>query len=168
LEDQQLTDVIEKLTSHESFERASKAFRAYRAARDELKALGVIRSERSVAGDYGEWIAAQMLDLKLADSGVQAGYDAMDSRGKTYQVKTRIIADINAATSFDMRLEFHPFDYLVGVLVSPACELLAVFRLPASEVASRAVTNRGSRRLRWTSKCWDAEWVEVLYRVPTP
>ena len=133
--DRQAIPVIEKLHSHKSFERATKAFRAYRAARDELIALGVIRSERSVAGDYGEWLAAQMLDLELATNGVQAGYDAKDSDGKTYQVKTRTVADINAATSFDMKLDYHAFDYLLGVLVSPECELLGVVRVGTSDVS---------------------------------
>lgn len=128
----------------------------------------MIRSERSVAGDYGEWLVAQMLDLQLSDSGVQAGYDAIDANGKTYQVKTRIVKNTSSATSFDMRLNPHPFDYLVGVFVANDCELLGVIRVAASEVTTRSALNRDSRRLRWTKACWDFDWVETLYRKAMP
>jgi hypothetical protein len=159
--------VIEKLRSHSSFEDAKRALAAYRAARDELARIGVIRSERSVPGDFGEWAAAVMLDLTLSPNAVQAGFDATDAAGKTYQVKTRMVPDQNAATSFDMKAPAHSFDYLLGVFVSPACDILGLIRVTAKEVARRASRNKGSRRLRWTRDCWDADWVEVLYRSPS-
>jgi hypothetical protein len=159
--------MIEKLRAHSSFEDAKRALAAYRAARDELVRLGVIRSERSVPGDYGEWAAAVMLDLKLSSNAVEPGFDATDAAGRTYQVKTRIVSDQNAATSFDMKDPGHAFDYLLGVFVSPGCDILGVIRVSASEVTIRSSKNKGSRRLRWTRDCWDADWVEVLYRAPS-
>ena len=159
--------MINKLTSHPAFPDAKKAFAAYRAARDELLRLGIIRSERSVAGDYGEWLAAQMLDLELSPNGVQAGFDAIDSNGKTYQIKTRTVDDLGTSTSFDMKDPGHPFDYLLGVFLSQSCDVLAVVRISASEVERRAARNRSSRRLRWTADCWISDWAEVLYRDPS-
>lgn len=161
-----LSTPIERLRKHSRFDEARRAFAAYRAARDKLLELGVIRSERSVAGDYGEWLAAEALGLTLATSGVQAGFDATDADGKTYQIKTRIVRDVNAATSFDIKETSQRFDYLIGVLLSPSCDLLGLLRVPVDEVVKRAARNQGTRRLRWTRNCWDQSWVEVLYRRP--
>ena len=148
------------------YRRVRAALDGYRRSRDELTALGVIRSERTVQSDYGEWLAAHLLSLTLAESGVGAGYDATDPEGRTYQIKTRLVDRTDAATSFDFRDLDHPFDFLLGVLLTRAGELVAVVRIPLAEVAARARWNRRSCRLRWTKASFEASWVQVLYRAP--
>ncbi len=147
-----------------NFGAVKEAMASYWAARQRLRDLGVIRSERSVPGDFAEWLVCQMFGFQIAGSGVQKGFDASDAAGKTYQVKARIVKRLEQATSFDMKEPGHRFDYLLGVFLTPSSEVLAVVRVPYPEVLARATINRGSRRLRWTGATLDQPWVEFLYR----
>ena len=61
----------------------------YVSLRINLKKFGVIRTNRDIISDYGEWIAANLLKLKLVPSGVQKGYDATDKKGRKYEIKAR-------------------------------------------------------------------------------
>jgi len=148
-----------------AYNSARAALKNYRRARKKLMKLGIIRSERTVQGDYGEWLACSLLKLTTAKSGVQPGYDATDEQGQKYQIKTRLIHDIDSATSFDLHEMNQGFDFLLGVLLSKEVELLAIVKIPYAEVSSRANKNLTSYRLRWTKANWKASWVEVLYKV---
>ena len=77
------------------------ALQNYRAARRALTDLGLIRSDGSTAGEVAERIACRALTLTRADSRVQAGYDARDAQGATYQIKARLVASLTDSTSFD-------------------------------------------------------------------
>lgn len=149
-----------------NFGAVREALATYWSARRRLTDLGVIRSDRSVLGDFAEWLVCQMFGFQIAGSGVQKGFDATDAAGNTYQVKARIVERLEQATSFDMKDPGHPFDYLLGVFLTPSSDVLAVVRVPYAEVLARATINRGSRRLRWTMATRDAPWVEFLYRRP--
>lgn len=105
-----------------------------------------------------------MLDLQPAVSGVQKGYDATDIDGRTYQVKVRIVKNLSTTTSFDFKAFAHPFDYLVGVFLVPPFDVLAVVRVPFSEVVKHAATTRDGPRLRWNATTSAEPWVEYLYR----
>jgi hypothetical protein len=77
-----------------------------------------LRSERTLGGDYAEWLVAQLLDLKLAESAVEKGIDATDHAGRKYEIKSRRVRSLSQSTSFDFRETEIPFDYLVAVLLS--------------------------------------------------
>ncbi|MGI9043947.1 MAG: hypothetical protein ACR2GK_07445 [Gemmatimonadaceae bacterium] len=151
----------------EAFNRAEASLAIYRAARSELKDLGVLRSERTVQSDYGEWLVSNLLGLELATSGVQAGYDAVDTNGWTYQIKTRLVGSLTEPTSFDLRGLDHSFDFLIGVLLSRSdSRLLAIVKVAHDAVRTRAKLYRSRLSLRWKRNCWEADWVEVLYKAP--
>ncbi len=57
----------------EKLELAQYIIRCYSASRQCLTRLGILRSERSLQGDYAEWLVAELLGLQLARSGVQKG-----------------------------------------------------------------------------------------------
>ncbi len=62
----------------EKLELAQYIIRCYSASRQcltrlGLTRLGILRSERSLQGDYAEWLVAELLGLQLARSGVQKG-----------------------------------------------------------------------------------------------
>lgn len=101
--------------------------------------------------------------MTLATSGIQKGYDAIDNDGRTYQVKARTVASLETPTSFDMREPPAPFDFLLGIFLSPGSELLGIVRVPFAAVLQHSRVNRGSRRLRWTRALLRAPWVEVLF-----
>ncbi len=150
------------------FESVKEALATYCKARQRLRELGVLRSDRSVHGDFAEWLVCQMFGFQIASSGVQKGFDATDAEGNTYQVKARIVQRLEQATSFDMKDPGHPFDYLLGIFLTPAAEVLGIIRVSYTEVIGRASANPGRRSLRWTKAALNAPWVEFLYRPPNP
>ena len=71
------------------FALAQSLIDTHLSIRANLKELGVIRTNRDVISDYGEWIAANLLNLKLVPNDVQKGYDSTDRKGKKYEIKAR-------------------------------------------------------------------------------
>lgn len=55
---------------------------------ERLRGAGVIRTGKVVA-DYGEYIVSKKLNLTLADSSINKGYDAVDTKRRKYEIKTR-------------------------------------------------------------------------------
>jgi hypothetical protein len=64
-------------------------------AKNNLKSLGVLRSERLV-GEFGEWFAEQLISGERATSTTQSGWDLI-CNGKKYQVKTHAKSESNGA-----------------------------------------------------------------------
>lgn len=137
------------LSFDEKYSQAQKLVHAYLTAHQELIALGVIRTNKGVLGDYAEWLVANILKLELAKSGVQKGYDAVDQHGRTYQIKARTTTGRN--TSFDFKNIAFPFDFLVIVLFSPAYELVDIRIVPYEVVKEMGVQNQARFSFRWNS-----------------
>ena len=143
--------------------RIRAALRQHRDASERLRSLGVIRTDGPLAGQFAEWIAARYLGLDLVKSSVEKGHDATDRKKQTYQIKGRIVSGLGASTSFDFRRPMRHFDFLVGVLVSPNFEVLAIIRVPYAAVRRHARQNKTRYSLRWTRRLFTAPWVDVLY-----
>lgn len=81
---------------------------------DELRERGVIRTENSPIGDYAEWLVAKCLGLTLKKSS-NSGYDAIDTEGVKFQIKSRRITPKNPSTQLSAirNLESQDFDYLI-------------------------------------------------------
>jgi hypothetical protein len=150
---------------NQTLTEARGLIRRYVEAREALKDLGVIRTERNLQGDYAEWLVSRMLDVDLSESAVQKGIDGRDAEGKTYQIKSRRVSDLaSARTSFDMRdPDRLRFDYLVAVFFSPAFELLGVVRLPYDVVMELGSQTRSTFRLRWNRRNAEDPRVERLF-----
>ena len=136
-------------SAQEKLELAQYFIRCYSASRQGLARLGILRSERSLQGDYAEWLVAELLGLQLAPSGVQKGYDAIGSDGAKYQIKSRVVASLTATTSFDFRTLESDFDHLIGVFFSPLLDVLGIIKAPYATVADHVSTNTNSVRFRW-------------------
>jgi hypothetical protein len=136
-------------TAGEKLQLAQYFIRCYSASRQGLTQRGILRSERSLQGDYAEWLVAELLGLQLAPSGVQKGYDAIDVRGSKYQVKSRVVKSLLERTSFDFRSLDANFDHLACVFLSPLLDVLGILRVPYAAVCDHASTNRNSCRFRW-------------------
>jgi hypothetical protein len=128
-----------------------------------LHRLKVIRTEGPLAGQVAEWVAARHLGLRLVPSNVQKIYDAVDRAGRTYQIKGRIVSPPRLSTSFDFRRPLRRFDFMLGVLLSPTFEVLAIVRVSHTAIRRHARRNRNRFSLRWTKRSPDASWICVLY-----
>jgi hypothetical protein len=94
-------------------ELAQHFIQCYLAARQGLTKLGILRSERTLQGDYAEWLVAELLRLRLTPSTIQKGFDATDRKGQIYQIKSRIVKSLDQSTSFNFADIAVSFDYLV-------------------------------------------------------
>ncbi|GBD09490.1 hypothetical protein HRbin22_01745 [Candidatus Thermoflexus japonica] len=154
------------MTFQEKRELARSFIKCYLAAREGLTRLGILRSERTLQADYAEWLVAGLLGLELASSGTQRGWDAIDPQGKTYQIKSRIVGNLDKNTSFDITTIDRPFDYLIGVFFSPELELLGVIRVPYDVVRELGSQNRNSFRFRWNKRIANDERIEKIVWPP--
>ena len=138
--------------------------KCYLSARQGLVQLGILRSERNLQGDYAEWLASQVLGLELVSSGSQRGYDAVDSQGRTYQIKSRMVPSINKTTSFDFQNIDFRFDYLIGVFLSTEFELLGIIRVAYDSVREMGSQTTTTFRFRWNRKVAGDPRVEWVWR----
>lgn len=150
------------MTFNERQELAQYFIKCYLAARQGLRKLGILRSERTLQSDYAEWLVAALLDLQLARSTTQKAWDAKDAQGRTYQIKSRIVRNLSQNTSFDLATIEEPFDYLVCVFFSPTLELLGVARVPYTVVRELGVQNANNFRFRWNKRTASDNRIEKL------
>ncbi len=73
-----------------------------------------------------------------------AGYDAIDSSGVTYQIKSRRITELNTSTQLSAirNLEEHDFDYLIAVLFTEMFEVGLVVKIPHNIIGKYARFSR--------------------------
>lgn len=133
--------------------RVHEAIKEYLTAINQLEKLGVVRTQGEIIGDYGEWLAAKKFKLNLAKSLVNKNYDATDSHGKTYQIKTRVVKSKNSATSFDFRNNLGEFDYLIVVLLGgETLEPFYITKIPRQFVKKHIYKNQDNYRFRLNKK----------------
>lgn len=142
----------------EKFETAQTEISKIIHARQELRRLGIVRSETSLQGDYAEWIVCRWLGLEANLSFVERGFDAIGIDEKSrYQVKARMVKTWPTSTSFDFNDGEFEFDFLIGVFVSPSFEILGIIQVSrkhAKELSTKRIREDGTEdwRFRWNRK----------------
>ncbi|MCG7991197.1 MAG: hypothetical protein JAY99_01735 [Candidatus Thiodiazotropha lotti] len=98
---------------------------------DELKKRKIVRTKNNPVGDYTEWLVAKGLGLELANNS-SAGYDAIDTEGKKYQIKGRRITPDNKSRQLSAlrNYEEKDFDYLVAVIFNENYEVIEARMIP--------------------------------------
>jgi hypothetical protein len=94
-----------------------------------LKEKGIIRSNNLV-GDLGEYYCKQNFGITLSESKVQKGYDGVDEKGKTVQIKTRKTPNGGASVYFK-NLDFN---YCLFLVLNENYELIEVFKIKKEEI----------------------------------
>ena len=100
-------------------------------------------------GGHTDAVGDAKLNLTLSESTIQKGYDAVDSDGKTYQVKSRMVYATDQQTSFDFTSLDHKFDYLIAVFFSKDLDVIKIIKVPYEAVLEHAVKNKTNYRFRW-------------------
>ena len=135
----------------------------YLQARDGLKELDILRSDRTLQGDYAEWLVAEYLGLELSENPVQKGFDAVDADGTTYQVKSRIVSDLRSNTSFDFSdIDAH-FDYLIGVFFDSTFNALDMIKVPYEVVRELGTQTTKRFNFRWNKSTADDPRVQRIF-----
>jgi hypothetical protein len=98
---------------------------------DELRKRKVVRTSNGPIGDYAEWLIAKQLGLTLVTNST-AGYDAIDSSGLKYQIKSRRITPRRSHRQLSAirNLKNHDFDYLIAILFNERVEVTSVMKMP--------------------------------------
>ena len=63
---------------------------------EELRVRKIVRSSNGPVGDYAEFLFAKAFAWELVNNS-QKGYDAKDTNGQSYQIKSRRITSHNAS-----------------------------------------------------------------------
>ncbi|MBK3333120.1 hypothetical protein GWK41_08560 [Persephonella atlantica] len=149
-------------SDREKAELAQYFIKCYVGARQGLTKLGILRTERNLQGDYAVWLSAKILGLEIVSIHLQKLYDAKDTQGKTYKIKSRLVKNLNQNTSFDLQNIDRSFDYLLCVFLSPSFDLLGMIRVTYEVVRELGSQTKTTFRFRWnkqTSKDPRIEWI---------
>jgi hypothetical protein len=86
---------------------------------EELGRRGLTRSKNNPVADYAEHLVCKAFSLTSAEKSTK-GYDATDSTGKKYEIKSRRKSPRSNPTRFSAirDLQHRHFDFLVAVLFS--------------------------------------------------
>lgn len=97
----------------------SKLLRVHTNIIDELRRRSILRTYNNPVSDYTEWLVSSKLKLSLSQKS-QAGYDAIDEKGKRYQIKGRRVTELNKSRQLGVirNLSDKKFDFLVGVILN--------------------------------------------------
>lgn len=134
------------------------AIKNYLKAKEKLKQLNILRSDRNLAGEYAEWILlnAKNPKLTLAENTVQKGFDAYDDNQKTYQIKSRQVKTLQSNTSFDIKDINNPFDFLICVFFDKNLDVLDILIIPRELVLNQKKDlDTNSFRFRWTKSSYE-------------
>lgn len=116
----------------------------------ELKSRGIVRSNNNPTGDVGELQVAKHLGLELTANSVK-GYDATDTHGIRYQIKTRrhVDGERKSRQLGGLRdLNDNLFDYLLGAIINENYEIIELWKIPYETVLKYIKsTTRGHMRL---------------------
>ena len=148
----------------------------YKNCLRELRGLGVIRSEKTLAADLGEFFASCYFEIELEDNINEPGHDAVDANGRRYQIKTRSPTPTGQAgtfqdcfttrTSFDFKkkvLEVQEFETLIACFLDsdlmPIAFLTAPYEAVVGQIRDRAERSgsKPSPRFRWNWRYFQAK-----------
>lgn len=117
----------------------SGLLKLYGELMEELRDRQLTRSSNNPVADYAEKVAVDQLKLKRAGKE-ERGYDAMDGKGRKYQIKGRRITRHNKSRQLGVirNLDEKLFDYLVAVIFNEGFEILEMWKVPYQFVKESA------------------------------
>ena len=132
--DEQIENHQNENFSNRSFELMSRLFTSFIESYNSLKEVGILRNQKDITGQLGEWVASVIFDANIAINGINQFWDLEDSFGNTYQVKSHAKAlTTNAKWS---RIEYQtdaPINFIVIVVFDPNYKLREIYKIPFQE-----------------------------------
>ena len=101
----------------------------------ELRKRGVVRTSNSPTGDYAEVLTCKKFHLTPAPNSTRS-YDATDSKGKKYQIKSRRLTKENRTQLLGVirNLKKADFKYLIVVIFNEDYSLNKISKMPRTVV----------------------------------
>ena len=92
-----------------------------------------------ITGEVAEVLVCKKLNLKLSADPLCAGYDAVDRRGKKYQIKSkRVLRQEGRLGSFSK----HRFDYAILALLDKNYKVYEIWKAPYSKIKPIIARNK--------------------------
>lgn len=117
----------------------SQLLALYAEALDELREREIVRTANGPGGDYAELLSVRAFGWERAANSA-AGYDAIDTSGLRYQVKSRRIVSVRTSRQLSALrnlIDAH-FDFLVGVLFNKDYSILRAAVIPHEIVKTKS------------------------------
>ena len=137
----------------------------YARTLDKLKDRGVVRTTNNPVADYCEHIVQKALKLKLKPNS-NKGYDATDSKGFRYQIKSRRITESNSSRELGKFCDIKKakFSYLVAVLFNGDFSIKEAYKIPKRLVVryGRHNERKNEHKLILSGEILNAKGVERI------
>lgn len=121
----------------------------------------IIRTNNLI-GDYTEWLVAKVLRLELAHNSTK-DYDAEDSQGKRYQIKSTRMTKRNKSQQLSA-IRGEEFDFIIAVVYDEEYEILHALKIPKTTVLKYAKNSQrtNSKKLCVTNKLIKEDSVKII------
>jgi hypothetical protein len=119
---------------HEKSELFTSFIESYSA----LKEIGILRNQKDLTGQIGEWVVSVLFDANIAKSGNNQFWDLKDAHGIKYQVKSHAKGLTTDAKW--SRIEYAsdaPINFIVIVVFDPNYKLRELYKIPFNEALAR-------------------------------
>jgi hypothetical protein len=129
------------------FEEARKLIFQMAELKNQLRELGVIRSEGKITDNYAEWFCSNKFGLELCDRG-EFGCDALSKYGEKVQIKSITGSDIDFEIAFD-GIRVNEFDYLFVVFINEVTWMIHSVYKVSRDVVKKFLSNDRVKRFEW-------------------
>jgi hypothetical protein len=129
------------------FEEARKLIFQMAELKNQLRELGVIRSEGKITDNYAEWFCSNKFGLELCDRG-EFGCDALSKYGEKVQIKSITGSDIDFEIAFD-GIRVNEFDYLYVVFINEVTWMIHSVYKVSRDVVKKFLSNDRVKRFEW-------------------
>jgi len=127
--------------------RKQESFFQMAELKNQLRELGVIRSEGKITDNYAEWFCSNKFGLELCDRG-EFGCDALSKYGEKVQIKSITGSDIDFEIAFD-GIRVNEFDYLFVVFINEVTWMIHSVYKVSRDVVKKFLSNDRVKRFEW-------------------
>ena len=128
------SQVPEPELGEHDFNALAAVFSGFIDSYNRMKEQGILRNQKDITGQLGEWVASRLFDAEIAANGINAFWDLEDPEGKKYQVKSHAKAlTTSAAWSKIEYAADAPIDFIIIVVFDSSYKLLELYKIPFLE-----------------------------------
>jgi hypothetical protein len=136
------SNILIESSLNRGFEELSELFSSFIESYTKLKENGILRNQKDITGQLGEWVSSVLFDANLATSGNNQFWDLEDALGNTYQVKSHAKA-LTTDASWS-RIEYPsnaPIKFIVIVVFDPNYKLQELYKIPFQDALKCRTAN---------------------------
>ena len=119
-------------------DEVSIAFLNFKNSYNQLKKLGLLRNQKDITGQLGEWVASILFNAQISENGINKDWDLKDRDGIFYQVKSHAKSPKTTArwSPVDYTVDAK-IDFLVIVIFDQNYRLNELYKVPFKEVLKK-------------------------------